>query len=552
MALTVNEQPGTLRMVRHPQWLKATTDDVLTALPVNTMSGIVFQRAAVAGETLTIELAGQSWVFTAAASPDGSGLQFGIGANAGAQATAFAAALELHPAVHAAFDLILGGATVQAVLRVPQAGLQAAWTPAPVDLATVLLSLACEGPVYREDMRIAVRLRVKDKGDGPWLDLPELSAAPTTRTPERWNTSDPIGVVQWNVAPLLKPYVAPTWPGFSQEKVTVPTTLVTPWRAWLYEVVDGTPRKMVATAEKKAWFAGLRTRDRISEESVVDFQVDEGSWLTYRGRRDKLEVTTNQAVWLLWYCHLTPDEGGEDFLLKADIHYTDGTSDADVTLYTRTGYTHINPGVMHLWAAGYANGGVNDQANPAKTVMKYTLWIESSLSGDPVSDELTLWLADSDANERHLDWVSSLGAIESLRTTGGWELGTELTLEQAAAELPLLPYSHEGRLRTVDARTQERLQLSTGLVDRYELAALVDVLHTPELRLRDQGRNRWLPVRLLPGTHIVKRQGTDDEHLYALNLELELGDPEDLYSDVLALTSTGDEPAPPPDGDPDA
>ncbi len=553
MAITLNELPGPLCMVRHPQHIKATTDDVLTDLPTSVNSGIVFQRAAVAGETVTVELAGQSWTFTAATSPDQSGLQFAIGANATAQATAFAAAFRLHHAMHAAFDVYTNAGEVSAYLRSPAAGLQAAWTPAPVDLATVLLSAPCLGPVYRENMRLGLRLRVKDRNTYPFLDLPELSASPTTRSGARWATSDPIGEVKWNVAPLLKPYCAPTWPGYSQEKTTVKTTLVTPWTAWVFEVVDGTPRKLVHAGDRLAWFAGLRTRDRISEESLVDFRVLEGSWLTYRGRRDKLEVSPAQPVWLLWFKNGQPGDT-EQFILKADIAYTDGTTDADVTLYTRDAFAHIEAEVMHLWAAGYQNGGVDDEADPAKTVLKYTLWIESSVSGNPVSDELTLWVVEADANERHLDWVSSLGGIESLRTTGGWQLGTTLTLDEAMAELPLLPAAHDSAVRTVDARNQETLQLSTGWVDRYELAALVDFLHSPEIRLRDQGRNRWLPVRMTAGSHLVKQQGDPDtEHLYALNLELLVGDDEGLYSDVLALSSDGSEPAPPPggDGDPD-
>lgn len=552
MAITINEQPNDLCMVRHPQWLKATTNDVLITAPTNVTSGIIFLRAAVAGETVTVELAGQSWTFTAAASPDDSGLQFAIGANATAQATAFAAAFALHHAMHAAFDVSTNAGEVNAILRSPAEGLQAAWTPDPVDLASVQLSAPCLGPVYRENMRLGLRLRVKDRNTYPFLDLPELSASPTTRSGARWGTSDPIGEVKWNVAPLLKPYCAPTWPGYSVEKETVQTTLVTPWSAWLYEVVDGTPRKMVAVGEGLAWYAGLRTRDRISEESLVDFRVKAaGAWLTYRGRRDKLEVSHDQAVWLLWYLDTEPDPS-EVFTLKADIHYTDGSTDAAQTLYARDAFVHIVNNVMHLWAAGYQNGGVADEADPAKTVLKYTLWIESSVSGDPVSDQLTLWVVEADANERHLDWVSSLGGIEPLRTTGGWQLGTTLTLDEAMAELPLLPSTHDSAVRTVDARNQETLQLSTGWVDRYELAALVDFLHSPEIRLRDQGRNRWLPVRMTAGSHLVKQQGDPDtEHLYALNLELLVGDDEGLYSDVLALTEDESEPAPPPDGDPD-
>jgi hypothetical protein len=152
----------------------------------------------------------------------------------------------------------------------------------------------------------------------------------------------------------------------------------------------------------------------------------------------------------------------------------------------------------------------------------------------------TFWLVDPDANELHLEFVNSLGVVESMRCVGSWEQALDAQYEDLVtlreADNGNLPPSTGADTRPLLLGVTATLQVSTGYVDEKEHFALLDILSSPEVRLVDHLNDRKLPVRLVPGTHSLRRKGPDvNEHLYALNLALVEGDTEMAWGDRALL-----------------
>ena len=67
-------------------------------------------------------------------------------------------------------------------------------------------------------------------------------------------------------------------------------------------------------------------------------------------------------------------------------------------------------------------------------------------------------------------------------------------------------------------------------MDKDELLAVVDILLSPEQRRVDLERGEREPLVLVAAEQVMERRGSEDEHLYALNLEFLLGDAEMAWS----------------------
>ncbi len=530
MAISIAEEPEDICMVRHPQWVKAVSD--LYVVEINGGDPITFEfnRVATAGETIEVTIGTTVHLFTADATPDDSGYQFAIGANTNDQAEQFLLCINGNYYIDQSFITVRVVSTVGMYPKLEgnDWNLGAATVTAS-DLCDVSQTEPPDYTEYAEDFRLGVLVDVEPIPYVNYLRLPELVGVPVLD----YNAYLGTEYVQVNIAPLLKPYVYPTWPTYGGAQVAVPTKLLCNFRVQVYERIAGVPKKLHDLGYKKAWYAGLRVRDRKSEFSVYNSHLLGGTFLTYRGRVDRMEVSPLQPVWLAWYSAvLYESEPRVDVYCK--VYYTDGTDSGNELLYTQDQSTDFLHKDIVLWAAGFTSSGAA-ALDPSKTAYKYTFWLYSRETGLRISEVYTIHVVEEDTNEVWVEFVNSLGGIESLRCKGSWELGLNAESEELFQPLPIEPQPENASYRHEPRGHQEVLQVSTGFMDRYELAHILDIVNSPEIRLRDRARSRWLPVRLPGSTHVVKQQGTGEEHLYAANFEVLVGDPETVGSDRIAL-----------------
>jgi hypothetical protein len=222
--------------------------------------------------------------------------------------------------------------------------------------------------------------------------------------------------------------------------------------------------------------------------------------------------------------------------MVSTVFYTDGTSSAGPNVDDSA--ITWNKGEVALWPCGFDTLELGD-VQPTKTPYKYTVKLVDFGDAD-LTEVHTFWLVDPDANELHLEFVNSLGVVESMRCVGSWEQALDAQYEDLVtlreADNGNLPPSTGADTRPLLLGVTATLQVSTGYVDEKEHFALLDILSSPEVRLVDHLNDRKLPVRLVPGTHSLRRKGPDvNEHLYALNLALVEGDTEMAWGDRALL-----------------
>lgn len=543
MAISYVKLPPTLSPVRNDVWMEVDCGAYRTG---STSIGLVFlDRIASppAGHLIKMLLpSGESIRFEAVpGSPDDSGEQYTIGsvlqlANAMNTNPAFSA-LYIAKVVTGQPSLVIGGRWPSVALPVISFAGGAAYQ----------LSNAQGNADYSYAANYSVRYTVwleRDWLSDRWEPLP---------TGERFPGPDLHARI--NVAPMLRTYVAYDWPFYGQ---AVPTRSLAPQRRYRVQVWEryGTPpsnRTAKTTTERVAWYAGQRNRDTPHQEDLTPLLqsgAQPSPWLTYRGRSGRHEVGAAQQHVLGWYRNIAPAAG--TIQLQATVHYTDGSTASTIATTEASmvwGFREIA-----LWPCGFDT--LNLQAlQPTKVPRKYTVQLMNQPNGgaaSAVSAPHTFHLAAPDVTELHLEYVNSFGVVESLRCTGSWEealdakyTGIQRLREVAGGAAPPAATSNARQLLQSATNT---LQLSTGFRDQGEHFAQMDLFLSPELRLVDHAHRRQLPVLLADGSHSLARRGADEnEHIYALNLKLIVGDAETAWGDRALLPAT---PAGPTGGEP--
>lgn len=290
-----------------------------------------------------------------------------------------------------------------------------------------------------------------------------------------------------------------------------------------------------------AWYAGPQRQHSAAFDTLVNEATDPvtysatAKWLTYRNRGYQRRVTATEQHSLSWYAWWTPGLG-EDARLQARITYTDpnGSNPVTTSWSNRYVYDPVVPGMVVTFPVGYAALNLGALLPVGKVMQRYDVRLFAPGPFIPLTEELSFHLAQPDYNELHLLYWSSLGATESLRTTGAWVEEVEAAnLETYRPQYPgSIGNVLEPQYRTVPGSQQRTLKVFTGYVPLREKQALLDILTSPAIRLVEHDRQRHVPVRLLQGKAVRGKRGTPEEHLHGLELELLVDDPTQLITEL--------------------
>lgn len=533
--------------VRIPQWVEVETDRGETQTAQTAEFDIQLLTTASADDTITITWPLGSVTFTGVTGLvlGDTGLTFSVSyGTAAATAAALLLRLQLNYLLQRDFYMELQTSdTIRFTARYPGAKYQ------PSDVFSDPDTLIAHTEVtegrdakYQSNHSIGLVLEVEEEhGTGVYTRLPELAGEPDTA---------PTARVRWNVSPLLLPYTGYNWPDYGTTARLHAKDLVRRVRAYFVERYGTDPEPRIlnqVVGLTKAWRAGSKLREATAWTAEL-FNLDAynaaaARFLTYRGQPgEKHEVSAGQQHYLAFFDWGVNYAIEDDFILHLEVYYTDGTTDSTTVTYDYE-EGQPGPGDISIYPVGFnVHGLASLQAS--KTPYKYKAWLTTTgSSGTKVCAPYTFWLVPEDANEQHLEFLNSFGGIESLRSVGEWESGLELTFQEAgyprAVNEGFRPDPQQVDVVNIGNTTTETVRISTGFLDPGELAACMDLLYSPELRLVDHARSTKVGCRLLNTSHLVRRQGDRrSEHLFALNLELQVGDPDRATSQVKAFTYT--------------
>lgn len=541
--------PHLLTPARTRAWLKVPGPNYINDPAVLSVFTVEFLGATFAGNDITLILGIGNVTMTCGAL--GDGLSFVPGASAGASALNFQQGVEMNATLSGAYVITRSGATVTFTARLPGGQYDLVGDAQGVPIATATPTAAGMNRSLATNYSVCIRPLIYTGADTPdgYIALPEQVALPGDDEH-----------AQFDLGQLLRPYLQPEWPDNGVGPAFLHTSLARPYYVEYYERY-GTPatnrtvyRFGTPTAPKLACLMGYQRRDHTEFHTYLDWVAGlagSAHWfMTWRNRRVRRYVTTAEEHYLGWYfwdMNASPSQ----FALQARLTHTapDGTDEqttAWTDRYASTVGLHVVRGRISSFRTGYTQCGIQGLLPADRLPVSYKVRLTPGVDGvDAKSETITFYLAEPDYNERFIQFISSLGIPESMRTVGAWsetyqgdfiELARQLTYEDLADQL--------ANSRSSEPKGgQHFLNVITGVHAQPEHRALMDILGAPRggIRVKDPsvGGSGWLPLRLLKAEEIpVSRRGTEEEHLYSMALQFALDDPQPFRTMVPTLEET--------------
>jgi hypothetical protein len=536
MSLVLVQDLPAIIPVRNPAWLEVLCDSYQASAPTKAEYIIGLLSNPVAGYEFKLFMpGGEELVFTyVTGTPDDSGTQVQRGGSDAATLANLLTALQGNWYVDQLFTVTNETTHLELVARQAGVTVMSFQNTSPATMSFASAGPGTDGsfaPAYTGVVQPYVE---RTWGSGEYVALPAFENTPDTDRRTRWDLST-----------LLKPEVTYNWPTYGTTTLQLQRNLQRRVYITRYEQFGDPPAPQIVKrgAVKKLWYGGSRQLEHNVFTSF--FQMVESTalltpWLTYRGRSGRHEVSAPQQHYLAWYRNVTK-VSGQQIYVKAVVTYADASTET-TNVWVDTNGSDYQLGDVALFPAGFDLLGLDGLS--AEEPVSYTLQVFNP-SDVALSQAHTFHLVDADYNELHIEYVNSLGVVESLRCTGSWAVGNK-TQHDLVQRLRVLvdgtPPSREGSDRSALLRGNQRtLQVSSGNMDAGELQAVLDVLYSPEWRLLDHARETREALTLVEAEVVEVKRGVDDEHLYALNLKYLIGDDEMAWSDRTLMPDVPDE-----------
>jgi hypothetical protein len=538
MALVPLTQPEDIAAVRDEVWLELSCTGYRTTAPTTASYTIFITTQPSAGYSFTLALPTGDLVFTfVAGTPDDTGLQVEIGAAVSNTRTNLYNALRANWFVDQLFLITTASGTHTLTARTAGEVIVGFTNTTPVTLSWTTVSPGTSA-VYATNYNAMAQVWVEEVyGSNSYTALPAVMLSPD-KVDRR---------VKLDLHTLLKNKTGYDWPAFGTSALTVLDKAIRRYYYTYWEQLGDPPvaEKMARSPLKNAWYAGSRHIERNVMEniwSLIRRSDVLNPFLTYRGRAGAHEVSPVQDHYIAWYRRVAKVTDTHIKLL-ATVYYDDATNDTD-EIWVDTNGSGYNQWRVGQFPVGFERMGLDD-LQPAKTPTHYTVQVLSAADA-ALSEIHTFILVDTDVNEIHVEFVNSLGVVESLRCKGSWVHGMtpahSTVTRLRTPDNGSTPSEQESNAIALLDGAQERLQVSTGYMDRGELNALMDVLVSPEWRWVDTVRSTRHPLRLVGAEEVMRVQGEATEHLYAMNLEFLVCDPEMAWSDRFSWPAMPEDP----------
>ena len=199
------------------------------------------------------------------------------------------------------------------------------------------------------------------------------------------------------------------------------------------------------------------------------------------------------------------------YRVRADIHYTDGTIDANINI---TGLIEIAQYSTWRFPVGY--NVILPFSNALKTISKWDVWLIDA--GSPVArrtPKITYKVVDSSFLDMQLIYESSTGAWETIMLTGRKDEGIEVSKDEFQKLIPVSYNNEDAQLISRLLKYSNKMEVGTGFKRKDEFLPLTDLLISGNILLYKNGKR--IRVKIDPDSFSMVRS---DDYLYALNLTL--------------------------------
>lgn len=511
MSATLTTAPATRAFTRQPIWAEITTD-LLTGV-----AGYFEITIADGGpsdtQTLTLTWPGGSITYTAATSPDGTGLQWPLqGATTLESYTnAIAEVLRHREDVAEVFTVSIEDAP-GGVIRLTHSAVEDFDLVVTTDTMTNVAVTATDGAAHpEENLRAYVEV---------WTDTGDFNTE--ERLLDQHSPYDANGETWLDLAPAFS-HLAPHLPDDDTINPAAPASLDSGeasghFQKYFLRIADkyGTPavsEALLRSDNSYLAILGARATDAETGSTILGLRH------AYR-RRDGEDFIKPVGEYQPDWVYYIPS-GGKDVYVTLDVYWSDGTASAYDPFGTTT--TAIADGKIYWFPSGYRQMKLHNLAPSGSTdADAYIVAYDWKLKpADAVAIATVKYRLEFDSPwEHYLLFSNGVGGMETVFLRGKFSEGFE-----ASAETFRLPRQHDHTVQRgdFDAFAQEgrpQWTFSTGWYDDpYYVEHLRQVLLS-QAWLVDRFNRAFLKVIIDPKETSLRN---DDETLYALEFSAKAG-----------------------------
>jgi hypothetical protein len=528
--------PLQLTPVRSTAWVVLEGSNFRTQAPEGAIISMVFVQPSVAGDTVLMTFPWGEVLMTCAATPDDSGTEFEPGPGGIVETAAkFEEGLLSNPYITDHYRVTRSGFTVS------MEGIEAG---EGYELLTNTVTPGALGSIanvnsggfiasYSANYNIVVRPYVLV--DGIWQQRRDRKLVPH---PETLNA-------ELDLQEVLRHGCQGDWPRWNLlGEATLHETSTRPYYLEFFERygTPATPRRVyrLGTPEEPllAWYAGAQRLEHDTFRDLVEDRIlgtdPAHMFLTWRNRSSRRYVTIAEQHYLGWY-HWPMEATPENFQVQAKLYCTDGTVVDWTTRYNVPTDTVALRGRICSFNVGYGQLNLLAMLPVGKTPQYYSVRISETETG-PKSEEMDFWVDMNDENQVYIQFLNSLGVVESFRSRGAWSETISHTYAETRRHLQWADRDTEekGAYMHEALGGQRMLTIFSDYNNRYEHADILDLLGSPEIRLIDR-LGRRIPLRLTEETEArIFGRGDPEENLHGLDLVFMLDDPQTVVTRIPA------------------
>lgn len=237
-------------------------------------------------------------------------------------------------------------------------------------------------------------------------------------------------------------------------------------------VLDGSLPNIIVWGGIDKFNAGLKTPtyDEAPPEFIIDFFKDLPTTKKFMSWAPLTKmVDSNQEDFLNFFVY----EGVRSISQKVKCYYDDDTNQTGNFPGPTT-----SAGELYEIATGPANSYAK-LVNPAKTLIKYELWLEDALDGDAVVSEVRTYILNPFRypNTRLFMVLNSLGSFEVMCFYGAAQISNAFDRELVKKYLPVGYYAIAGEKTVNNVTRKKKGNYSSGYFTGADSAAWLDYMN---------------------------------------------------------------------------
>lgn len=491
MALTLTDSPNLNQLSRNPVWAKLTTNNYIYTAGVKAKIWLeVTDVTVVSSQTITMTFADRTIVFTF----------FDLNLNESGISLRTPGALNLANFIlqlaqdfatnyHIATNYNITTDSSNVIFEAKESGsaysfLSTASTANAIAFGTNVTGV---DEVANANFRIALDVYIEQiYGSGSYTKIHSAELIPYNN------------VALFNIADALHSYMGTDKPAVGLAAITLCTGILRRYKIRYAEKFGEDPDYKIATLSDVCYVLKAAIsfiEQRYQPTFLTGYLTNSGKFLTWQPRTKT--VIQTQPEYLYYFV----PSSATTLNLQVKIYYTDGTT----TIVTALTKTPTEQNQLYIIPVGYTQVVA---PSATKTVSKYQVWIENQ-TPNVISEVFTYKLTAKTQVDTHLFlFESSLGAWETLRTTG--ENQSDSTVESIVANrtTEIISLNTTGNSEKFDATGNNTFTQSTGFKTKEEIDWLEDLLYSKSV-VEIASNGEHIPVIILTDT-ITKYKTRDN------------------------------------------